>query len=166
MVAVLDELAADDAILTCDSGTIATWAARHWHIRGDRQFYLSGNLATMAPGLPYAIGIQHAFPGRQVIGYVGDGGFAMLMAEFITAIKHQLPVKIVINNNNSLGQILWEQMVLGYPEYGVRHSEPFADYSGDRHRQRRAGHQGDRPGRGPGRDQPGAQPRRARRWST
>ena len=129
VVAVLDELAAEDAILTCDSGTIATWAARHWQIRAGRQFYLSGNLATMAPGLPYAIGIQHAFPGRQVIGYVGDGGFAMLMAEFITAIKHQLPVKIVINNNNSLGQILWEQMVLGYPEYGVRHSDPFTDYT-------------------------------------
>ena len=83
----------------------------------------------MAPGLPYAIGIQHAFPGRQVIAFVGDGGFAMLMAEFLTAIKHNLPVKVVINNNNSLGQILWEQMVLGYPEYGVRHSEPFADYA-------------------------------------
>ncbi len=129
VVAVLDELAADDAILTCDSGTIATWAARHWQIRGGREFFLSGNLATMAPGMPYAIGMQHAFPGRQVIGYVGDGGFAMLMAEFITAIKHELPVKIVINNNNSLGQILWEQMVLGYPEYGVRHSDPFVDYA-------------------------------------
>jgi pyruvate dehydrogenase (quinone) len=129
VVGVLDELAAQDAILTCDSGTIATWAARYWNIRGARQFYLSGNLATMAPGLPYAIGIQHAFPGRQVIAYVGDGGFAMLMAEFITAIKHNLPVKVVINNNNSLGQILWEQMVLGYPEYGVRHSDPFTDYT-------------------------------------
>jgi pyruvate dehydrogenase (quinone) len=129
VVGVLDELSAEDAILTCDSGTIATWAARHWQIRGDRQFYLSGNLATMAPGLPYAIGIQHAFPGRQVIAYVGDGGFAMLMAEFITAIKHQLPVKVVINNNNSLGQILWEQMVLGYPEHGVRHPDPFVDYT-------------------------------------
>jgi pyruvate dehydrogenase (quinone) len=129
VVAVLNELAADDAVLTCDSGTIATWAARHWQVRADREFFLSGNLATMAPGLPYAIGIQHAFPGRQVIAYVGDGGFAMLMAEFITAVKHQLPVKVVINNNNSLGQILWEQMVLGYPEYGVRHSDPYADYA-------------------------------------
>ena len=129
LVSVLDELAADDAILTCDSGTIATWAARHWHIRGDRQFYLSGNLATMAPGMPYAIGIQHAFPGRQVIGYVGDGGFSMLMGEFLTAIQHNLPVKIVINNNNSLGQIMWEQMVLGYPESGVRYPDPFVDYA-------------------------------------
>jgi pyruvate dehydrogenase (quinone)/pyruvate oxidase len=128
-VSVLDELAADDAVLTCDSGTIATWAARHWHIRGGREFFLSGNLATMAPGMPYAIGIQHAMPGRQVIAFVGDGGFAMLMAEFITAIKHKLPVKIVINNNNALGQILWEQMILGYPEYGVREPEPFANYA-------------------------------------
>jgi pyruvate dehydrogenase (quinone) len=129
VVSVLDELAANDAVLTCDSGTIATWAARHWMIRGGREFFLSGNLATMAPGLPYAIGIQHAFPGRQVIAYVGDGGFAMLMAEFLTAIKHKLPVKVVINNNNSLGQILWEQMILGYPEHGVRHPEPFVDYT-------------------------------------
>jgi pyruvate dehydrogenase (quinone) len=83
----------------------------------------------MAPGLPYAVGIQHAFPGRQVIAYVGDGGFAMLMAEFLTAIQHRLPVKVVINNNNALGQILWEQMVLGYPEHGVRYPEPFVDYA-------------------------------------
>jgi pyruvate dehydrogenase (quinone) len=126
---VLDELAADDAVLTCDSGTIATWAARHWTIRGDRKFYLSGNLATMAPGLPYAIGVQHAFPGRQVIAYVGDGGFAMLMAEFLTAARAGLPVKVIINNNSSLGQILWEQMVLGYPEYGVRFAQPTADFA-------------------------------------
>ncbi len=129
VVGVLDQLAADDAILTCDSGTIATWAARHWTITGGRQFYLSGNLASMAPGLPYAVGIQHALPGRQVIGYVGDGGFSMLMAEFLTAVQHRLPIKIVINNNNSLGQILWEQMVLGYPEHGVRYPQPFADYA-------------------------------------
>jgi pyruvate dehydrogenase (quinone)/pyruvate oxidase len=124
----IDRLATDDAVLTCDSGTIATWAARHWTIRGDRQFYLSGNLATMAPGLPYGIGIQHAFPGRQVIAYIGDGGFAMLMAEFLTAVRAGLPVKVVINNNNSLGQILWEQMVLGYPEHGVRYQPPAADF--------------------------------------
>ncbi|HWG63652.1 MAG TPA: thiamine pyrophosphate-dependent enzyme [Streptosporangiaceae bacterium] len=128
-VGVLDDLAADDAVLTCDSGTIATWAARHWTIRGDRQFYLSGNLATMAPGLPYAIGIQHAFPGRQVIAYVGDGGFAMLMAEFLTAVRAGLPIKVVISNNNSLGQILWEQMVLGFPEHGVRYPPPVADFA-------------------------------------
>ncbi|MEQ4721295.1 thiamine pyrophosphate-binding protein [Nonomuraea sp. B19D2] len=129
VMSVVDELARDDAILTCDSGTVATWAARHWTIRGERRFYLSGTLATMAPGLPYAIAMQHAFPGRQVIAYVGDGGFSMLMAEFLTAIQHRLPIKVIINNNNSLGQILWEQMVLGFPEHGVRYPEPEADFS-------------------------------------
>jgi pyruvate dehydrogenase (quinone)/pyruvate oxidase len=120
LMRVVDQLAADDCILTCDSGTAATWAARHYDIRGDRRFYLSGNLATMAPGLPYAIACQLAFPGRQCIAFVGDGGFAMLMAELLTAARHQLPIKVVILNNGELGQILWEQMVLGYPEEGVR----------------------------------------------
>jgi pyruvate dehydrogenase (quinone)/pyruvate oxidase len=129
LMRTVDDLATEDAILTCDSGTIATWAARHWTIRGGREFYLSGNLATMAPGLPYAIAMQHAYPGRQVIAFVGDGGFAMLMAEFLTAVRLGLPIKVVINNNNSLGQILWEQMVLGFPEHGVRFSEPPADFA-------------------------------------
>lgn len=128
-VAVLDDLAADDAILTCDSGTIATWAARHWTIRGDRRFFLSGTLATMAPGLPYANAMAVAYPGRQVIAYVGDGGFGMLMAEFLTAAQHHLPITVVVNDNNSLGQILWEQMVLGYPEHGVRFGQPASDYA-------------------------------------
>jgi pyruvate dehydrogenase (quinone)/pyruvate oxidase len=125
----IDRVAADDAVLTCDSGTVATWAARHWRIRGRRELYLSGNLATMACGLPYAVGIQRAYPGRQVVAFIGDGAFAMLMAEFHTAAWHRLPIKVVINNNNSLGQILWEQMVLGYPEHGVRFGEPLPDYA-------------------------------------
>jgi pyruvate dehydrogenase (quinone)/pyruvate oxidase len=123
---VIDRLAADDAILSSDSGTIATWAARHFDIRGDRRFYLSGNLATMAPGLPYAIAHQWAHPDRQCIAFIGDGGLAMLMAEFDTACRYELPVKVVVCNNASLGQILWEQMVLGYPEFGVRFSQPMS----------------------------------------
>ncbi|HUJ65597.1 MAG TPA: thiamine pyrophosphate-dependent enzyme, partial [Acidimicrobiales bacterium] len=108
-----------------------TWAARHFHIRGDRQFYLSGNLATMAPGLPYTIANQVAHPGRQCIAFVGDGGFAMLMAEFGTACRYGLPIKVVINNNASLGQIMWEQLVLGYPEFGIRfsHRPDFAPWA-------------------------------------
>lgn len=120
LMSVVNDLASDDAIMCTDSGTIATWAARHFDIRGDRQFYLSGNLATMAPGLPYAIAAQVAHPKRQCIAFVGDGGFAMLMAEFLTASRYGLPVKIVVCNNGVLGQILWEQMVLGFPEFGVR----------------------------------------------
>jgi len=121
---MIDRVAEDDAILATDSGTIATWAARHFDIRGDRRFMLSGNLATMAPGLPYAIAAQWAHPGRQCVAFVGDGGFAMLMAEFLTAVQHGLPIKVVICNNGELGQILWEQMALGYPEHGVRFQGP------------------------------------------
>jgi pyruvate dehydrogenase (quinone)/pyruvate oxidase len=109
----------DDAIVATDSGTITTWAARHIQIRGEQMFSLSGNLATMACALPYAIGAQIAYPDRQVIAFVGDGGFTMLMGELATAVKYRLPIKIVIIKNNSLGQIKWEQMVfLGNPEYG------------------------------------------------
>ena len=82
---------------------------------------VSGNLASMACGLPYAIAAQIAYPDRQCIAFVGDGGFSMLMAEFATAVKYKLPIKVVIIKNNTLGQIKWEQMVfLGNPEYGVR----------------------------------------------
>jgi pyruvate dehydrogenase (quinone)/pyruvate oxidase len=122
LMAVIDRLADEDAILSSDSGTIATWAARHFSIRGGREFYLSGNLATMAPGLPYTIAHQIAHPGRQCIAFVGDGGFAMLMAEFATACRYGLPIKVIINNNASLGQIMWEQLVLGFPEFGIRYS--------------------------------------------
>ncbi|HEY3522844.1 MAG TPA: thiamine pyrophosphate-dependent enzyme [Candidatus Limnocylindrales bacterium] len=110
----------DDAIVVSDSGTITTWFARHIRARRGQLFSLSGNLATMACGLPYAIGAQMAHPNRQVVAFVGDGGFSMLMADFVTAVKYQLPIKIVIVKNNYLGQIKWEQMVfLGNPEYGV-----------------------------------------------
>jgi thiamine pyrophosphate-dependent acetolactate synthase large subunit-like protein len=116
----VNELLADGAIITTDSGTITTWAARHIQVRRGMMFSCSGNLATMAPGLPYANGAQVAYPGRQVVAFVGDGGFTMLMMEFVTAVKHDLPIKVVIIKNNTLGQIKWEQMVfLGNPEYGV-----------------------------------------------
>ncbi len=110
----------DDAVVVSDSGTITTWFARHIRARRNQLFSLSGNLATMACGLPYAIGAQMAHPDRQVVAFVGDGGFSMLMADFVTAVKYQLPIKVVVIKNNYLGQIKWEQMVfLGNPEYGV-----------------------------------------------
>jgi pyruvate dehydrogenase (quinone)/pyruvate oxidase len=110
----------NDAIVSCDSGTIATWWARHILARRGQMHTLSGNLATMAPGLPYTIAAQVAFPNRQCVAFVGDGGFSMLMADFVTAVKYKLPIKVVIIKNNTLGQIKWEQMVfLGNPEYGV-----------------------------------------------
>jgi pyruvate dehydrogenase (quinone)/pyruvate oxidase len=108
-----------DAIVTCDSGTITTWWARHIPARRGQMHSLSGTLASMANGFPYAIAAQVAYPDRQCLAFVGDGGFSMLMAEFVNCVKYRLPVKIVVIKNNTLGQIKWEQMVfLGNPEYG------------------------------------------------
>ena len=108
-----------DAIVACDSGTIATWWARYIPAQRGQLHSLSGNLATMANGFPYAIAAQVAYPDRQCVAFVGDGGFSMLMAEFSTCVKYRLPVKVVVVKNNTLGQIKWEQLVfLGNPEYG------------------------------------------------
>jgi pyruvate dehydrogenase (quinone) len=127
----LSELAADDAIISTDSGTITTWIARQFKIRGTQKFSCSGTLATMAPGLPYSIAAKIAFPERQSIAFVGDGGFTMLMMEFLTAVKYNLPITVVIIKNNTLGQIKWEQIVfLGNPEYGCELYNPdFAKYA-------------------------------------
>ncbi len=116
----MNSLLTDDAIISTDSGTITTWAARHIRIRANQMFSLSGNLATMANGLPYAIAAQVAYPDRQCVALVGDGGFSMLMADFSTAVKYKLPIKVMVFKNNVLGQIKWEQMVfMGLPQYGV-----------------------------------------------
>lgn len=116
----LNKLLDHDAIVSADSGTIATWAARYIQIRDGMQFSLSGTLATMANGLPYSIGAAVAYPARQVICIVGDGGFTMLMGEVATLVKYKLPVKVIIFKNNVLGMIKWEQMVFeGNPQFGV-----------------------------------------------
>jgi pyruvate dehydrogenase (quinone) len=119
VVRALSGKLSDNAIISVDCGTNTFWAARGIDIRREQKFSCSGTLATMAPGLPYAIAAQIAYPERQSVAIVGDGGFTMLMGEFATAVKYELPIKIVILKNNSLGQIKWEQMVfLGNPEYG------------------------------------------------
>jgi pyruvate dehydrogenase (quinone) len=108
----------ENAIIVSDSGTNTTVWARYMQAKKGQMHSCSGNLATMACGLPYAIAAQVAFPDRQVIGVVGDGGFTMLMGEIITAVAYKLPIKIVIIRNDTLGQIKWEQMVFqGNPEY-------------------------------------------------
>lgn len=110
----------NDAIVSCDSGTITTWWARHILAKRGQMHSVSGTLASMACGLPYTVAAQIAHPNRQCVAFVGDGGFSMLMAEFVTAVKYQLPIKVVIVKNGTLGQIKWEQMVfLGNPEFGV-----------------------------------------------
>jgi pyruvate dehydrogenase (quinone)/pyruvate oxidase len=108
----------ENAIIVSDSGTNTTVWARYMQAKKGQMHSCSGNLATMACGMPYAIAAQVAFPERQVIAVVGDGGFTMLMGEIITAVAYKLPIKFVIIKNNTLGQIKWEQMVFqGNPEY-------------------------------------------------
>jgi pyruvate dehydrogenase (quinone)/pyruvate oxidase len=120
ITAAVSEELEDDAIISVDSGTITSWAARYINIRKGMKFSLSGSLASMACGLPYAIAGQIAFPERQSVAFVGDGGFTMLMGEFATAVQYQLPIKVIIIKNNTLGMIRWEQMAfLGNPEFGV-----------------------------------------------
>ncbi len=110
----------DDAIISVDSGTNTIWAARYIFVHDKMKFSLSGTLATMGCGLPYAIAAKIAFPDRQSVAFVGDGGFTMLMGEFATAVQYDLPIKVVIIKNNTLGMIRWEQMAfLGNPEYAV-----------------------------------------------
>lgn len=115
----LAESLADDAIVLGDSGTVTTHIAR-MKLRGDQKFSFSGTLCSMAAGLPYAIGAQVAFPGRQVVAFTGDGSMSMAMGDLATLVQHKLPVKIIVLRNNTLGLIKWEQMIyLGNPEYGV-----------------------------------------------
>ena len=115
----LGQRLAENAILSADSGTVTGWWARYIPVKQGQMHAVSGNLASMACSLPYAMAAQLAYPERQSVAFVGDGGFSMLMADFVTCVKYDLPVKVVVIKNNSLGQIKWEQMVfLGNPEYG------------------------------------------------
>jgi pyruvate dehydrogenase (quinone)/pyruvate oxidase len=110
----------DDAIVCGDSGTVTTWAARQIKLRRNQRFLFSGTNCSMAAGLPYAIGAQAAYPGRQVVVFTGDGSLTMQLGDFVTCMQHDLPVKVIVVKNNTLGLIKWEQMVfLGNPEYGV-----------------------------------------------
>jgi pyruvate dehydrogenase (quinone) len=116
----LNQFLDDNAIVTTDCGTVTSWAARYVKMRSEMMFSASGMLATMGNGLPYSVAAAMAYPGRQVVCLSGDGGFTMMMAELLTLVKYNLPVKIIVFKNNTLGQIKWEQMVFeGNPEFGV-----------------------------------------------
>ena len=103
---MLSELAADDAIFTCDVGLPTVWAARYLAMNGKRRLIGSFWHGSMANAMPQAIGAQAAFPGRQVISLSGDGGFTMLMGDFLSLTQLGLPVKIVVFNNGSLGLVV------------------------------------------------------------
>jgi pyruvate dehydrogenase (quinone) len=110
---------ADRAILTGDSGTVTTWAART-ELRRGQMFSFSGTMCSMMAAVPYAIGAQAAYPDRQVVALTGDGSMTMMMGELATLAQHGLPVKVVVMRNDVLGLIKWEQMAfLGNPQFGV-----------------------------------------------
>jgi pyruvate dehydrogenase (quinone) len=121
VAAQLDDLAADDAVFTVDTGMCNVWAARYLTPNGRRRVIGSFRHGSMANALPHAVGAQFAAPGRQVVSMSGDGGLAMLLGELITVRLHRLPVKVVLFNNASLGMVKLEMMVDGIPDFETDH---------------------------------------------
>jgi pyruvate oxidase len=128
---MVSEHVSEKCIICCDTGAVTVWSARNFRIKGTQRFTLSGDLASMAFGLPAAIGAQLAYPHEQVIALCGDGGFAMLMCEFATAVKYKLPVKVFIFNNGKLGLIQMEQEARsGNPEFETElHNPDYAEFA-------------------------------------
>ncbi|RII17611.1 Pyruvate dehydrogenase [ubiquinone] [Streptomyces sp. YIM 130001] len=119
VASVLDELAADDAVFTVDTGMCNVWAARYLTPNGKRRVIGSFSHGSMANALPQAIGAQFVDRDRQVVSMSGDGGFSMLMGDFLTLVQHDLPVKVVLFNNSSLGMVDLEMLVAGLPSFGT-----------------------------------------------
>jgi pyruvate dehydrogenase (quinone) len=117
VAATLDALAAEDAVFTVDTGMCNVWAARLVRATARRRILGSFVHGSMANALPQAIGAQLPDRGRQVIAMCGDGGFAMLMGDFLTLLQYELPVKVVVFDNGSLGMVALEMLVAGYPPY-------------------------------------------------
>jgi pyruvate dehydrogenase (quinone) len=121
---ILDELAAEDAIFTCDVGTPTIWAARYLRMNGKRRLLGSFTHGSMANALPQAIGAQAAFPGRQVISMSGDGGLAMLLGELLSLRQLNLPVKLVVFSNSTLGFVELEMKAAGLVDYATELVNP------------------------------------------
>jgi len=121
---VLDQLASEDAIFTCDVGTPTIWAARYLTMNGKRRILGSFTHGSMANALPQAIGAQVSHPGRQVISMSGDGGFSMLMGDLLTLRQHELPVKLIVFKNDSLAFVELEMKAAGILDYGTNLHNP------------------------------------------
>ena len=119
VTSVLSQVADNDAIFTVDTGMTAVWAARHLRMTRERRLIGSFNHGSMANAMPQAIGAQLAFPKRQVISMSGDGGFTMLMGDLLTLVQYELPIKLIVYNNSTLGMVKLEMRVAGYEDFGV-----------------------------------------------
>ncbi len=124
LTAMLSDLASQDAIFTADVGMCTVWAARYLGMTRDRRLLGSFTHGSMANALPQAIGAQLCYPDRQVITLSGDGGFSMLMGDFLTLTQHDLPIKVVVYDNASLGMVKLEQNVAGLPDFGTELKNP------------------------------------------
>ncbi|MEV8030578.1 pyruvate dehydrogenase [Streptomyces sp. NPDC086182] len=124
VASVLDELADEDAVFTVDTGMCNVWAARYISPNGSRRVIGSFSHGSMANALPMAIGAQFTDRKRQVVSMSGDGGFSMLMGDFLTLVQYDLPVKVVLFNNSSLGMVELEMLVAGLPSYGTTNKNP------------------------------------------
>ncbi len=121
---VVSDLAAENAILTCDVGTPTAWTARYFKVNGKRRIIGSFNHGSMANAMLQAIGAQSAFPKRQVISMSGDGGFTMMMGEFVTLLQLDLPIKVIVLNNGTLGFVEMEMKASGFPDVGCELTNP------------------------------------------
>ena len=121
---VIDQLAAPDAILTCDTGTPTIWAARYLTMNGRRRLLGSFNLGSMANALPQAIGAQVSHPGRQVVALCGDGGLAMLMGDLLSLRQLKLPVKVIVFRNDALAFVELEMKATGFLDFGTDLDNP------------------------------------------
>ena len=124
VTALLSDLAERDAIFTVDTGMAAVWAARYVKMSANRRLIGSFNHGSMANAMPQAMGAQLAFPNRQVISMSGDGGFTMLMGDLLTLAQYELPIKLIIYNNSTLGMVKLEMRVAGFEDYGVDVKNP------------------------------------------
>ncbi|MBV9976796.1 MAG: pyruvate oxidase [Hyphomicrobiales bacterium] len=118
VIRAVSDLVTEDAVISLDCGANTHFAARCLRLRAGQRLTGTGMLASMASGLPFAIAAKLAFPQRQSVAIVGDGGFSMLMAELATAVSNELPVKIILLRNDSLAEVKFEQKEIGNPEYG------------------------------------------------
>ncbi|MFB7406233.1 pyruvate dehydrogenase [Streptomyces sp. NPDC056202] len=121
---LIDELADDDAVFTVDTGMCNVWAARYLSPNGRRRIIGSFSHGSMANALPQAIGAQFTDRNRQVVTLSGDGGFSMLMGDFLTLVQYDLPVKVIVFDNSSLGMVELEMLVSGLPSYGTTNKNP------------------------------------------
>src|SRR3990170_1395748 len=127
---VLNEKIADDAVISLDVGENCWWFGRNFWMKKTQKMVMSGTLASMGFGLPGAMAAALAYPDRQIVCITGDGGFTMVMSDFLTALKYKMPVKIFLMNNKSLGMIMQEQKVEGYQSWQTDlYDYNFADYA-------------------------------------